>query len=246
MSLRRPVRPPYSQFLPVPPSKAAGQLHTCQRGPRKGRSPGGFRPCRWTGPPAAASWTRTPGPTATGGGGGHGEGVNGHLCVLPPTPQCPPSAPHLADDGVGEDAVAIGPPVVAGLGGRPIGRAVGRAVGLQEVPLGLHVPAAALGAVVVIRGDGDKEGDVADAVVGHRPGPAVVLGDAGGEVLQKVVAGQHEQRKGQRGHVGHLEASHPAQACQQLHEGHGGTRDGAGRGPRTGWRWEEEKGLEEG
>lgn len=181
-----------------------------------------------------------------GGEGGHGEGVNGHLCVLPPTPQCPPSAPHLADDGVGEDAVAVGPPVVARLGGRPGGRAVGRAIGLQEVPLGLHVAAAALGAVVVIGGDGDKEGDVADAVVGHRPGPAVVLGDAGGEVLQKVVAGQHQQRKGQRGHVGHLEASHPAQAGQQLHEGHGGTRDGAGGGPRAGWGWEEEEGLEEG
>lgn len=135
---------------------------------------------------------------------------------------------------------------MARLGGRPVGCAIGRAVGLQEVPLGLHVPAAALGPVVVIGGDCDKEGDVPNAVVGHLPGPAVVLGDAGSEVLQKVVAGQHEQRQGQRGHVGHLEASHPAQVGQQLHEGHGGMRDGAGGRPRTGWGWEEAKGLEEG
>lgn len=60
------------------------------------------------------------------------------------------------------------------------------------------------------------------------------------------MAGQHEQRNGQGGHVGHLEAAHPAQAGQQLHEGHGGMRDGAGGGPRSAGGWKEEKRLKDG
>lgn len=91
--------------------------------------------------------------------------------------------PHLGDDGVSEDAVAIGPAVTARLGGRPVGRAVDRAVDLQEVPLGFHIAAATLGTVVAVGGDGDEEWDVPGALIGHGPRPAVVLGDTGGEVL---------------------------------------------------------------
>lgn len=66
-----PLPPPSApQLVPVQP-------RTCRRGPRRGRSPAGCRPCRWTVPPAAAAWTRTPGPTATGHGvtsHAHGRG----------------------------------------------------------------------------------------------------------------------------------------------------------------------------
>ena len=154
-----------------------------------------------------------------------------------PPPGSPPgrgggvTTPHLGDDGVSEDAIAVGPTVAARLGGRPGGCGVDRAVDLQEVPLGFHETATALGTPVTVGGDRDVERDVPGADVGHRPRPAVVLGDPGGEVLQQVVAGQHQQRNGQGDHVGHLEAAHPTQEVQQLHERHGGTRDGSGAGP---------------
>lgn len=137
---------------------------------------------------------------------------------------------HLTDNRVAEQAPVVSPTILTRFGVKYSLVAKTR-IRVQEPPLRGHETPALLRLSVRVRRDGDPQELIGSQIshgavavtsgIGGDANLAVMLRDAGCEVLQEVLTGQHQERDGQEGDHHRLKTAHSSYIVQNVSKSHG-------------------------